>query len=146
MHRRVTANLALARRTHQGEPMNIAQRLALLLAVPLVALVAVGVFLHLQLLDIERHGRQVSEKQIPSVAAIGHITRAYGELRVDARDYVYGLEKTQRETAQAHFDAVELRLNGLFERYAARLITDQRDGRLLKEYRSLLGEWIDGVR
>src|SRR4051812_37976617 len=119
--------------------MNIAQRLALLLAVPLVALVAVGVFLHLQLLDIERHGRQLAELQMPSVAAIGHITRAYGELRVNARDYVYALEKPQRETARTHFDEAEVRLNGLFERYAARLIGDERDGRLLKEYRSLVG-------
>src|SRR4051812_35556814 len=120
MHRGVTAKLALGTPRHQRPPMNIAQRLALLLAVPLVALVAVGVFLHFQLLEIERDGRHVSEKQIPSVAAIGHITRAYGELRVDARDYVFALEKNQRDTALTHFDGVELRLNGLFEQYATR--------------------------
>src|SRR3954468_8600668 len=126
--------------------MNIAQRLALLLAVPLVALVAVGVFLHFQLAEIEREGREVAERRIPSLAAIGHITRAYGELRVNARDYVYALEPTQRATARASFDAAETRLNGLFDSYTAHQITDERDGRLLKEYRALLREWFDGTR
>ena len=48
--------------------MNLAKRLALLLAVPLAVLMALGGFLHLQLKAIEERAIYVAELQLPSVA------------------------------------------------------------------------------
>ena len=48
--------------------MNLAKRLALLLAVPLAALVPLGVILHLQLRTIEERGKYVVDLQVPSLA------------------------------------------------------------------------------
>ena len=68
--------------------MNLAKRLALLLAVPLAALLALGGLLDLQLRSIENHGTFVADLQLPSVAVIGNITRKHAELRVDLRDFL----------------------------------------------------------
>jgi EAL domain-containing protein (putative c-di-GMP-specific phosphodiesterase class I) len=52
-----------------------------LLAVPLLALIGLGVFSRLQLSTIEAQSRFVAELQIPSLAALGNISRTLAELR-----------------------------------------------------------------
>ena len=57
--------------------VTIAKRLVLLLAVPLLALAGLGVFSRLQLANIETRSRFVAELQVPSLATLGNISRAF---------------------------------------------------------------------
>src|SRR5262245_54593414 len=103
--------------------MNLAKRLVLLLAVPLVALLALGGILDFQLKAIEDRGKHVAELQLPSVAVIGHITRKHAELRVDLRDYLLAPGDKERAGALAAFQAAEKDLNRLLDQYADTLIS-----------------------
>src|SRR5215467_5744394 len=122
--------------------MNLAKRLVLLLAVPLVALLALGGILDLQLRTIEDHGKFVADLQLPSVASIGTITRKHAELRVDLRDYLLAPDDKERAKALAVSRATEMELKGLLDQYADKLISDERDRRQLGEYRDLTDQWI----
>ena len=122
--------------------MNLAKRLALLLAVPLLALLALGGLLDLQLRTIEDHGKFVADLQLPSVASIGTITRKHAELRVDVRDYLLAPGDKERARALASFRTTELELNKLLDEYADTLISDERDRRLLGQFRDLIGQWV----
>ena len=126
--------------------MNIAKRLALLLAVPLLVLAGLAVFVHLQLTTIDDHGQDMADIQVPTLAILGSVTRAYGELRVDARDYVTTTDVTQRNAVAAHFRLTEAEMNRLFEYYARALVTGQEDRQLLENFRGLVQEWIAGAR
>src|SRR5215510_11573735 len=66
--------------------MTIGKRLMVLLAVPLVALLAFGIFARIQLSKIEERSRFVAESQLASVAALGNISGSFAELRVNLRD------------------------------------------------------------
>src|SRR6516165_5973764 len=110
--------------------MNLAKRLVLLLAVPLVALLVVGDILDLQLRAIERRGTYVAELQLPSVAVIGNITREYAELRVDLRDYLLAPVDKVRAFLLAAFPTTEKELEQLLDQYSDALISDERDRRL----------------
>jgi PAS domain S-box-containing protein len=122
--------------------MNIGKRLVLLLAVPLAALLALGGMLDLQLRAIEDHGKFVADLQLPSVAAIGAITRSHAELRITLRDYFLAPGDKERAQARAAFQTADKELNRLLADYADTLISDERDRRLLGEYRELTGQWV----
>src|SRR5215210_5331541 len=68
--------------------MTIAKRLTFLLAVPLMALVALGVFTRVELSKIEARSRFEAEKQVPGLAALGNTSRSYAELRVNLRSFL----------------------------------------------------------
>src|SRR5262249_45825382 len=122
--------------------MNRAKRLVLLLAVPLVALLVVGGILDLQLRAIEKRGTYVTELQLPSVGAIGNITRKHAELRVSLRDYLLAPGDKERARAMAAFDAAEKDMNRLLDEYGDKYISDEQDRRLLGENRKLTDQWI----
>jgi PAS domain S-box-containing protein len=122
--------------------MNLAKRLALLLAVPLTALVPLGVFLDLQLRAIEKRGKFVSDMQVPSLAYIGKVTRTFGEMRALAREYLLAPGDKERAASVAAFDTEEEKLTRLLADYADTYISDERDRRLLSEYRELITQWI----
>src|SRR5262245_3127976 len=122
--------------------MNLAKRLVLLLAVPLVALVVVGGILDLQLRAIEKRGTDVAELQLPGVALIGNITRKHAELRVNLRDYLLAPGDEERAKALAAFRTTEQDVERLLDQYADTLISDERDRRLLGDFRELTGQWI----
>jgi CHASE3 domain sensor protein len=125
--------------------MNLAKRLVLLLAAPLVALLVVGGILDLQLKAIEKRGTYVAELQLPSVVVIGKITRKHAELRVDLRDYLLAPGDKERATALAAFRTTEKELEQLLDQYSDALISDERDRRLLGDFRELTGQWIAAV-
>jgi PAS domain S-box-containing protein len=122
--------------------MNIAKRLVLLLAVPLLALLAIGGVLHLQLHTIEDRGKYVAELQLPSVVAIGNISRKHAELRVDLRDYLLAPGDKERAVALNAFRAAEQDLDRQLDQYGDALISDEQDRRLLGAFRELTGQWI----
>ena len=68
--------------------MTIAKRLILLLAVPLLALLGLGIFSRLQLANIEERSRFVAESQVESLAMLGNVSRSFAELRVYVRSHL----------------------------------------------------------
>ena len=68
--------------------MTIAKRLALLLALPIVVLVALCAFVHRELTNIQNKSRFVSELQIESLAALGNISTNITDMRVTVRNYL----------------------------------------------------------
>ncbi len=126
--------------------MNIAQRFAFLLAVPLVILVGLAVFVHFELSLIGRHGNDVAQIQIPTLAVIGKVTRAYGEMRVDARDYILIPDPAVRAKLAAHFQDREAEMNRQLDYYARTLMVEEHDRVLVKNYRRLAAEWVTGAR
>jgi PAS domain S-box-containing protein len=122
--------------------MNLAKRMALLLAVPLAALVSLGVILHLQLRTIEERGEFVSDMQVPSLATIGKVTRTFGEMQARVRDHLLAAGDKERAESQAALEAGEKKLTHLLAQYADSYISDERDRRLTSEYRELTTQWI----
>src|SRR3954462_15749448 len=119
--------------------MNIAKRLGLLLAVPLVAFLTLGGIVDLNLKNIEKRGAYVADLQLPSVAVIGQITRKHAELRVDLRDYLLAPGDKQRARVLAAFESDEKDLVRLLDQYSDTLSSDEGDRQLLNDYRYLTG-------
>ena len=126
--------------------MTIAKRLVLLLAVPLLALVGLGVFTRLQLTTIETRSRFVADLQIPSLAALGNISRTFAELRVHVRNHVLATSEAERASVRSTFERGEAELNRLLDQYERNLIADDQDRRLLNDYRNQYRDWLDGVK
>ena len=63
--------------------MTIAKRLIFLLAVPLMALLGLGIFARVQLARIEERSRFVAESRIVALATLGNVSRNFAELRVN---------------------------------------------------------------
>jgi signal transduction histidine kinase/CheY-like chemotaxis protein/HPt (histidine-containing phosphotransfer) domain-containing protein/HAMP domain-containing protein len=126
--------------------MTIARRLIVLLAVPLAALVGLGVFTRLQLEQIEARSRFVAESRIVALAKLGNLSRTFAELRVNLRSHLLATTEAQRAAARALFDEDELEVNRLIQEYADGLILGDKDRRLLNEYQSASREWIAGAK
>ena len=126
--------------------MTIARRLVLLLAVPLAALVGLGGFTRLQLTTIENRSRFMADLQIPSLAALGNISRTFAELRVHARNHVLATTDAERRRVRSMFERDEAELGRLLDHYERNLISNDQDGRLLNDYRSRYREWLDRVK
>src|SRR6476660_5640324 len=104
--------------------MTIAKRLVLLLAVPLLALVGLGTFTLLQLRTVETRSRFVAELQIPSLAALGNISRTFSGLRVEVRNHVLATSEAERVNIRSAFERDEAELVRLLDRYERSLISD----------------------
>jgi len=126
--------------------MTIAKRLILLLAVPLAALLALGVFVRLQLAEIEVRSRFVAESRIAAIATLGELTRGFSELRVNLRGYLLATSQPQRVAARAAFDEDERDVHRLLQHYGDSLVQSDRDRRLLGEYQVLSRDWILGAQ
>ena len=126
--------------------MTIARRLSVLLAIPLLALVGMGIFNRLQTADIETRSRFIAALQIPSLATLGDISRALEAVRVELRDYVLAVTETKRAAIKTDFERDEAELSRLLNHYEQQLISDERDRGLLDRYRNLHREWLVGAR
>ena len=125
--------------------MTIARRLITLLTVPLLILVGLGIFVRSQLSIIEARSRFVAEMQIPSLAAVGNISRSFTEMRVDFRGYLLMRNPDDQVRAKVAFDQGKEEVNRLLAQYADSLVADAKDRRLLEDYRSLTREWFGGA-
>ena len=123
--------------------MTITKRLVVLLAVPLVALVGLGVFTRWQLTTIETRSRFVADLQIPSLATLGNISRAFAELRVQLRNHVLATSDAERAKVRSAFERDEAELGRLLDDYERSLISDERDRRLLNDYRAQYRDWLN---
>lgn len=84
--------------------MTIAKRLLILVAVPLLALIGLGVFSRLQLANIEARSRFVAENQVVGLATLGNISRGIAELRVNMRSFLLATNQAELAGAQSAFD------------------------------------------
>ena len=122
--------------------MTIARRLLVLVAVPLLALVAVGFFVRRQLDFIEKQGRSVAEKQVVSLQLLGNISRGYGEARVLLRSCLLARAPEERSAAIRDFAARKKEVRALLERYGELAGSSDRERRLYDDYRQLSAEWV----
>jgi signal transduction histidine kinase/DNA-binding response OmpR family regulator/HPt (histidine-containing phosphotransfer) domain-containing protein len=128
--------------TGEGSNVTIAKRLIVLLAVPLVALLGLGVFARLQLAQIEARSRFVAESRIVALATLGNLSRGFAEMRVNVRSYLLAATDAQRAAARAAFDEDERAVSELLRQYADGLVVGDRERRLLGEFQTLGREWI----
>src|SRR4030095_17145747 len=84
--------------------MTIARRLLILLAVPLVALLGLGVFPRMQWSKIEERSRFVAESRVSALATVGNLSRSFAELRVSVRSYLLVTNQAPRAAVRARFD------------------------------------------
>src|SRR6266850_5478164 len=126
--------------------MTIAKHLVLLLAVPLLALVALGALTRWQLTTIETRSRFVAELQVPSLATLGNISRTLAELRVHLRNHVLATTEAERVGVRSTFERDEAELGRLLDQYERSLISDDRDRRLLTDYRNQYRDWLDRAK
>lgn len=126
--------------------MTISKRLIILLAVPIASLLGLGLFLRLQLSNIEERSRFVSENQIGCLAALGNISRTLAEMRVNVRSFLLAEDQAQRQAARAAFDEDERELAALLQKYGDTLISSERDRRLYGDYKDLSRTWIVDAR
>src|SRR5262245_37393268 len=102
--------------------MTIGKRLMILLAVPVLALLAVTIFTRVQLSKIETRTRFVAESRIAALATIGNLSRSFAELRINVRSHLLATNPTQRAAARAAFDAGEQDVTRLLQDYADHLL------------------------
>jgi two-component system, sensor histidine kinase and response regulator len=126
--------------------MTIGKRLIVLLAVPLVALLAFGIFARIQLSRIEERSRFVAESQLATVAALGNIAASFAEIRVSLRDFLLASEPGQRAAARAAFDENDRILTRLLQQYGDSPIADEHNRRLFGDFRDLSRRYIAEVR
>src|SRR5262249_23542425 len=122
--------------------MTIGKRLMVLLAVPLVALLAFGIFARIQLSKIEQHSRFVAESQLASVAALGNISGSFAELRVNLRDLMLAADRRQQAAAAGAFNETERGFPRLLQQFGDSLISDERTRRFFGDFRELSRQYI----
>jgi two-component system sensor histidine kinase/response regulator len=126
--------------------MTIAKRLIILLAVPLVALLGLGIFTGLQLSKIEARSRFVSESRVEALATLGNLSRSFAELRVAVRNHLLAGNEAQRTAARAAFDESEREVVRLLRHYADNLVASDQGHRLVIQYHALGRDWIAGAK
>jgi PAS domain S-box-containing protein len=126
--------------------MTIGKRLMILLAVPLVALLAFGVLARIQLAKVEERSRFVAEKQLASVAALGGISAAVEEIRVSIRNILLASDENERTTAVVAFDQNDRLLTDLLQQYGDSFISDQRGRQLFDNFRELNRQYLSAAR
>jgi PAS domain S-box-containing protein len=126
--------------------MTIGKRLLVLVAVPLVALLVFGIFARMRLAEIEERSRFVAENQLGSVAALGSISAAFGELRVSVRNSLLAADASERAAARAAFEGNDRSLAQLLRQYDASLISDERNRQFLAQFLELNRRYVDESR
>jgi len=126
--------------------LTIAKRLLLLLAVPLLALLAFGIFMRIELGRLETGFRFAAETQVESLAVLGNLSRGIAEMRVNVRSYLIDGQPAKQAESRSKFDADEADVTRLLRRYADELITGERDRRLFDETRDLTRSWIASAK
>jgi signal transduction histidine kinase/CheY-like chemotaxis protein len=126
--------------------MTIAKRLILLLAVPLLALVGLGVLTRLQLTTIETRSGFLAQVQVPSLATLGNISRTFAELRVQLRNQVIATSEAERARVRSTFERDEVELRRLLDQYERRQVSGDTDRRLLNDYRDRYRDWLDRAK
>ena len=87
--------------------MTISRRLLLLVAIPLLALLALGLYTRSQLLALEARTRFVAEDQIASLTSLAGIDRNISELRVLVRNRLLESDPAAQVRERSAFEAAK---------------------------------------
>ncbi len=121
--------------------MTIARRILLLAGVTPLVLIALGVLNQIEIGSIERRSRFVAQVQVPSLSALGNISRTFEEMRVALRDHLLAIDPASRTADRETFTTRQGELVRLLRQYADGLVSDEQDRRLLDEFRASHAEW-----
>ena len=121
--------------------MTISRRLTILLAIPLLALVAFGVFVEIQIGRVEVLSRFVVDMQIQSVASLEKILRRFAEGRIEVRQYLLSQNSAEQERAAKALRTAEEDLNRLSAQYGEKFLSSDEDRRLWNAFQDLHGRW-----
>ena len=121
--------------------MTISRRLTVLLAVPLLALVAFGVFVELQIGRVEGLSRFVIDIQVESVATLGKMLRHLDDARVIVRNCLMATDPADRVRSEEAFHDSQTRLGQLLTLYEQKFVSDEEDRRLLNQFVDLHRRW-----
>jgi two-component system sensor histidine kinase/response regulator len=122
--------------------MTIARRLILLLALPLIAMFAIGVVSRVEINRVEHRTGFLVESGVPSLARLSDISRSFIEMRVAVRSFLLAGDPSAREAARQDYETHHGDLDRLLASYADSLVADDRDRRALDEFRTSSREWI----
>lgn len=126
--------------------MTIAKRLMILLAVPVLALLGLGLFSRIQLADVEARSRYVANNQIPALAMIGNLTRSFLEMRVQIRNHLLASDDKERAAARSALEAHERETIQLISAYNDGLVSHGQERELAKEFARYSSEWVGSAR
>jgi len=126
--------------------MTTAKRLALLLALPIVVLLALSGFFVYELVGIQKKSRFVSELQIESLGALGNISSQLGNARVELRNSLLAEDPATTAEKATAFEKHVAEIANLLARYGDNLISDERDRREYSEFRELYHDWTAEAR
>ena len=126
--------------------MTIARRLVILLAVPLVALVGLGVFTRLEVAELEAKSRFVAESRITALAMLGNLSLSCSELRKDIRSHLLATSAEERAAARKRFDENEQDVISRLQQYREHLLADDRGQRLLNECHDLSRDYSTSAK
>src|SRR5215468_8895986 len=121
--------------------MTIRGRLFFLLAVPLMALLAMGLLFIKQTTNIEKQ-TEFANLQTESLSALGNILRCFAEARVNIRSHLLAPDRAQQARAEAALNEEREELNRLLRVYGTRLISSGEDRRLMSQFQEITGQWF----
>ena len=121
--------------------MTIARRILLLAGTAPLVLIVLGGLTHLELARIESRSRFVAETQVPSLSALGNVSGTFVEMRVALRDHVLAQDAAGQARSRQAVAARRAELDQRLRQYADALVSDDRDRRLLDEFRALSDRW-----
>jgi two-component system, sensor histidine kinase and response regulator len=125
--------------------MTIARRILLLAAVPPLVLTALGVLNQIEMGRVAKTARFMARTQVPSLSLLGNISLTFEEMRVDLRDHLLASDPAAREASRQAFAARRSELERLLGQYADTLVSDDKDRRLLDEFRATNAEWVNAA-
>ena len=126
--------------------MTIARRILLLAALAPLILVGLGVLNQIELSGIESRRLAVSRKQVGSLSALGNVSRSFQEMRVILRDHLRAGDASHRAAQQRAFDERRAEFAGLLQRYGDAFVSDDKDRRLLDDFRAASADWLTGAQ
>ena len=120
--------------------MTIRLRLVLLLAIPVLALVLLGVVAHLESIRIERQ-MLFTKTQLESLFTIGEVGRMVSNRQITLRNCIISKNPDECARSRESFTTASEGLRVLFRKYSDGLINDDEDSRIFREVRNLADEW-----
>ena len=84
----------------------------------------------------------MTQTQVPSLSTLGRISTDFGEMRVALRDHLLAPDAEHRGQARDAMASRRADLEQQLRQYADSLVSDDRDRRLLDEFRASSSEWI----
>jgi PAS domain S-box-containing protein len=84
--------------------------------------------------------------QVPSLAALGNISRAAGEMRIGLRNLLLAEDQAEQDRAEDYFRRNQAELTRQVGLYGDSLCSDEKDKRLLTDFRNLSREWFAEAR